>query len=69
MRAQTKRALIWIGVFLVSCLFFVGIPTLMLVSWSWQINATDQWPDLVRIGLMIMLPVLPLLFWYSRKEK
>lgn len=58
----------WAVVFVLSCLVLVGFPALLMLSWSWKINAMDQWPELMRIGLMILCPILPLVFWYSRQD-
>ncbi|MTI14443.1 hypothetical protein [Sansalvadorimonas verongulae] len=57
----------WAVVFILSCLFLVGLPALLMLSWSWKINAMDQWPELIRVGLMVLFPILPLVFWYSRQ--
>ena len=62
-----RKKLLWALAFFTSTLVLVGVPALMLMSWSFQTNQTRQWGELIRVGLMIFLPVLPLVFWYSRK--
>ncbi|MCL6270893.1 hypothetical protein M3P05_13265 [Sansalvadorimonas sp. 2012CJ34-2] len=62
-----RRKAIWLLVFLLACSLLFGIPALLLMSWSWRIGEMDQWGDLARFVLMILLPVVPLVFWYSRQ--
>ena len=63
-----RRTLAWILVFLlVLTLLFSGV-MILLLTWGYQINETDQWPELLRFVAMILLPVAPLLLWYSRGE-
>ena len=62
-----RKKTVWILVFFTSSLVLLGVPALMLVSWSFQIGEVNQWGELLRVGLMIFLPVLPLVFWYSRQ--
>ena len=61
------RKTAWTIAFLLACFFIIGVPALLLMSWSWQVNETRQWEELLRSGLMIILPVVPLLLWYSRQ--
>ncbi len=67
MEQKRRKKIIWGLVFLASSTVLLGVPALMLATWSWQINEARQWGELLRVGLMIFLPVLPLVFWYSRQ--
>ncbi len=67
MDEKQRRKVMWGLVFLSSSIVLVGVPALMLATWSWQINEARQWGELLRVGLMIFLPVLPLVFWYSKQ--
>ncbi|CAM3601472.1 hypothetical protein [Parendozoicomonas haliclonae] len=62
-----RRNLRWLLIFLLSSLVLLGVPAVLLFSWSVQINETRQWAELTRFVLMIMLPVLPLVLWYSKR--